>query len=70
MSIVNNICDRCRSDRAGYLCSCGEMRCSCEPGGCPICQQHEEYEEQQQRYEQEQGEREDFENEMEHKYHH
>ena len=68
MSIIGNVCDRCGSDRAGYICQCGEMRCSCEQGRCLICQQQDEYEEQQNQYEMEQAEREDFEDEMQRKY--
>ncbi len=66
--IINNVCDRCRSDRARYICHCGQMRCSCEQGTCPTCDQQQEYENQQQSMQQEQAEREDFEDRMQEKY--
>lgn len=65
--IINGTCERCGSDRSGYICRCGEMRCCCEKE-CLTCEQNQEYEDQQ--YEAEQAEREDFEDRMQDKYHH
>jgi len=62
-------CDICGSNTLGYMCRCGEMRCSCEREPCEICAQHEEYSAQQSAYEAEKSEREDFEERMYEKYH-
>lgn len=67
--ITGNVCDICGSDRLGYVCRCGDMRCSCEREPCQNCEQQHEYEEQQQMREAEQQEREDFERRMDEKYH-
>lgn len=65
--IINNVCDECGSDRSGYICSCGEIRCSCSRE-CPTCDFQREEEEKHQMYEQEQVEREQFEEDMYNKY--
>jgi len=62
-------CDICGSNLMGYLCGCGEMRCSCEKEPCQTCATQEEYRTQQQAYEEEKAEREDFEDRMYEKYH-
>ena len=67
--IKDGICEFCGSDRGGFLCRCGEVRCICERGECIACQRQREYEDAQTRYEAEQEEREWFENEMQEKYH-
>jgi len=67
MSIVNNVCTNCGSDRAGYVCGCGVMRCSCS-SECPTCDQQQEQEMQEQQYQAEQDERARFEDEMDEKY--
>ena len=62
-------CDICGSNILGYLCRCGEMRCSCEKEPCSTCAMQNDFNEQQQAHEAEQNEREDFENRMYEKYH-
>lgn len=69
MSIINGICNSCGSNRGGYVCRCGDMRCICEREECENCVQQREFEEEQQRYEAEQNERADFEDRMNEKYH-
>ena len=64
-----NTCDKCFSDRLGYICACGEMRCSCEREPCPTCEQHREFREEQDKYQQEKEDRERFEEDMQRKYH-
>ncbi|KKL93394.1 hypothetical protein LCGC14_1875130 [marine sediment metagenome] len=66
--MAGNTCTICDSDRLGYICHCGEMRCSCSGDGCPTCESQQEYEQQQQAYEAEQQDREAFEDEMDRKY--
>lgn len=65
--ISNNVCTECGSDRMGFLCGCGEIRCSCERD-CPTCEAQMHFEEQQSRHEAEQLERAEFENRMDEKY--
>ena len=66
--IRGGVCDNCGSDRMGFVCRCGEMRCSCERGGCPTCEAQEENENQQRMHDQEAEERADFEDRMSEKY--
>ncbi len=68
MSIIGNVCTECGSDRLGFVCQCGEMRCGCSRENCPTCEAQQEYENQQQLYEAEKQEREEFENKMADKY--
>jgi len=62
-------CDICGSNTLGYVCRCGEMRCSCEREPCQNCATQEEYNEREAKYRAEQEERENFEDRMQEKYH-
>ena len=66
--IVGCVCTDCGSDRMGYVCRCGDMRCSCDREACPNCENQRHYEEERERQESEQADRENFEDEMERKY--
>lgn len=68
MSIVNHICNICSSNKGGYICHCGEMRCICERDECGNCAQQREFEEEQRMHDEEERERADFEDRMEEKY--
>ena len=65
----NNFCTKCFSDLLGYICSCGEMRCSCDREECSNCLFQREYKERQDMYDQEKEDRTMFEDEMDRKYH-
>jgi len=67
--IIGNVCTECGSDRMGYICRCGKLRCSCSRE-CLTCEAQAEYDEQQQQqqHEAEEQDRANFEDEMDRKY--